>query len=169
LKFLGILAVIGSCLGIGLMRVKAAGQEIRTLHSLMRGIRVMRAELSCRLCPLEELLVMAANLAGAETGVFFQSCAASLSGLNENSFVDLWIDACRKCLPALSAESRGQLETLGASLGRYELDEQLAACDRYLRCAEETANGLLARLPEQRKLSLALSAAAGAFLCLLIL
>ena len=165
MKFLGVLAVIGSCIGIGLMRIKAAGQEIRTLQSLMRGIRVMRAELSCRLCPLEELLV----LAGAEAGVFFQSCAESLSGLNENSFADLWIDACRKCLPALSAESRGQLETLGASLGRYELDEQLAACDRYLRCAEETANGLLARLPEQRKLSLALSAAAGVFLCLLIL
>ena len=117
---------------------------------------------------MDELLRKAAEHAGPEAEAFFLRCAESLSKLNENSFSDLWSDACGTIL-SIPAEDRRQLELLGESLGRYELYEQLAACDRYLRDAGVEVQKLRVKLPELRKLSLALSGAGGVFLCLLIL
>lgn len=169
MKILGVLAVVGSCLGIGLTRIWSVRQEMLTLEALVRGIRVVRAELACRACPMTELLRCAEEQAGDSARGFFHSCVEKMDELNDRRFAALWTDACRSCLPMLSEENRSQLEQLGATLGRYELDEQIAACDRYLRGCEEEAGRLRARLPEQRRLTLALGAAAGIFLCLLIL
>ena len=168
LKIIGAVIVIGACLSIGQRRVIAVRRELCTLGALMHGVRIMRAELTSRLCPMEELLRKAAEHAGREAEDVFLCCAESLSKLNENSFSELWSDSCGTIL-SIPAEERRQLELLGESLGRYELDEQLAACDRYLHDAGVKVQKLRMMLPELRKLSLALSAAAGAFLCLLIL
>ena len=168
MKIIGAMIVIGACLSIGQRRVNAVRRELCTVSALIYGVRVMRAELTSRLCPMDELLRKAAEHAGPEAEAFFLRCAESLSKLNENSFSDLWSDACGTIL-SITAEDRRQLELLGESLGRYELDEQLAACDRYLRDAGVEVQKLRVKLPELRKLSLALSGAGGVFLCLLIL
>ena len=118
---------------------------------------------------MQELLLQAAEQTDTQESGFFHRCAGSLAELNTKSFSELWTEACRHCLTALSDENLRQIENLGTSLGRYEPEEQLAACDRYLRCCEDAAEKLRIRLPEQRRLSLALGAAAGVFLCLLIL
>lgn len=169
MRIVGIIAIVASCLAIGRMRVKSFKEEMRILDALSKGIQVMRAELSCRLCPMEELLSMAAGQAGTEAASFFHTCADGLSALSEKSFAQVWTEACRKKLSMLSEENFSQLAALGASLGRYELDEQLAACDRYLLCTEDKLKSMREKLPEMQRLSLALSAAAGVFLCLLIL
>ena len=168
MKIIGAMIVIGACLSIGQRRVNAVRRELCTVSALIHGVRVMRAELTSRLCPMDELLRKAAEHAGPEAEAFFLRCAESLSKLNENSFSDLWSEACGTIL-SITAEDRRQLELLGESLGRYELDEQLAACDRYLRDAGVEVQKLRVKLPELRKLSLALSGAGGVFLCLLIL
>lgn len=169
MKILGLLAVVGSCIGLGLTWIAAVRREICTLDGLARGVRTIRAELSCRLCPMRELLTLAEGQAGEDASAFFHFCAESLTELNRKSFAELWSEACHICLPALSEAERLQLETLGSTLGRYALDEQLTACDRFLRNLEESADRLRAQLPDQRRITLALSAAAGIFLCLLIL
>ena len=168
MKIIGAMIVIGACLSIGQRRVNAVRRELCTVSALIHGVLVMRAELTSRLCPMDELLRKAAEHAGPEAEAFFLRCAESLSKLNENSFSDLWSEACGTIL-SITAEDRRQLELLGESLGRYELDEQLAACDRYLRDAGVEVQKLRVKLPELRKLSLALSGAGGVFLCLLIL
>ena len=169
MKILGVLTVIGSCLGIGWGWVRAQRQEMLALQALARGVRAIRAELAGRLCPTTELLSCAAERAGEDAEVFFRSCAESMQELNDKCFAELWTEACRTNLAILSEDNRSQLEALGATLGRYELDEQLAACDRYLRSCDEAADARKARLPEQRRLCFALSGSAGIFLCLLIL
>ena len=168
MKIIGAMIVIGACLSIGQRRVNAVRRELCTVSALIHGVLVMRAELTSRLCPMDELLRKAAEHAGPEAEAFFLRCAESLSKLNENSFSDLWSEACGTIL-SITAEDRRQLELLGESLGRYELDEQLAAGDRYLRDAGVEVQKLRVKLPELRKLSLALSGAGGVFLCLLIL
>lgn len=169
MRVLGILAVIGACLSVSVILILFRKQEIRCLDGLVCGIRAMRAELSTRLCPMDELLMIASERAGKESSVFFQGVRESLTDLNTQSFVELWTEASRFYLPILSEENRQQLEALGAMLGRYSLDEQLAACDSYLRQSEERLQIERGRYPEQRKLYLVLSAAAGTYLCLLIL
>lgn len=169
MKSIGVFAVVLSCLAMGWGRVMMLRKEIQTLNALSKGIWAIRSELSCRLCPMDELLSLAAGQTEMEAAGFFRTCAEELNRLNENSFSEIWADACRRCLTTLSAESRGQLAALGASLGRYEIGDQLAACDRFLRSTEEKEKYLRQKFPEQSRLILAVSAAAGVFLCLLIL
>ena len=168
MKFIGLLAVIGSCLGIGWIKINAVRLEIRTMDALLRGVRVIRSELSGRLCPMRELLLLAAAEAGEDCD-FFLVCADRMEELNRKSFSSIWSETCRSCLKGLSEENLRTTDSLGSTLGRYEMDVQLAACDRYLRSCEQSLKELRYRLPEQRRLTLALSSATGIFLCLLIL
>lgn len=128
----------------------------------------MREELCCSLCPLAGLLARAEALTEGAARDFFAQAALGLETLEEQSFAEGWAAACRG-LAALAPEERRALEEPGLSLGRSELSDQLAALDRSLAALDKAAEALRARLPEQRRLSLALSAAAGVFLCLLIL
>ena len=142
---------------------------MQMLSDLILGVRRIRAELAARLCPLRELLPMAAEGAGEEVSAFFQTADAGLDELNRRGFSEIWSAACRSKLVFLSEEDLRALEALGTTLGRYELSDQLAACERYLSTAGETLDQLRRKYPERRRLSLALGAAGGCFLCLLIL
>lgn len=169
MRVLGILAVIGACLSASVNFMRLRKQEIRCLEGLVCGIRAMRAELAARLCPMDELLTIASERAGTESSVFFQKVRESMADLNTRSFAELWKEASLAALPVLTDENRRQLDELGCTLGRYGVDEQLAACESYLRQSEERLQRERGRYPEQRRLYLALSAAAGMLLCLLIL
>ncbi len=169
MKLIGLLAVLGGSLGFGVSLARSFRQELQSLEELTKGLRILREELAARLCPMGALLNAAAQGTEGEAAAFFRRVAGDLSELNERSFAELWRGACRSCLPGLSAEDRESLERLGTSLGRCELADQLAACDRFLSHSESRAGALRAALPERRRLTLALCAAAGLFLCLLIL
>ncbi len=169
MKIPGILAVFAAFLGLGITQLRNMKREMRCLDGLARGVTAIRAELASRLCPMDELLTTAAERAGGEAGLFFHCVLDSLTELNTRSFSALWTDACSGSLPALSEENRRQLEALGGMLGRYGVDEQMAACDSYLRFCLDALEDARDHYPERRRLSLALSAAAGIFLCLLIL
>ena len=51
MKIIGVIAVIGSCLGIGMTRIRCIRLEMLALESLAGGIRAIRAELSRRFVP----------------------------------------------------------------------------------------------------------------------
>ena len=167
MRIVGLLAVLGACAALGLCRAQTEARTLRCLEGLCAGIRCMREELAARLAPLDELLPLAAARAG-EAERFFRRLTEAMDKLGAQSFGALWCEACRE-LPLLPTDVGGDLEALGATLGRAELSDQLAACDRFLARCEAEIDGRRRRLPEQRRLFLALGAAAGLFLCLLIL
>lgn len=160
---------MAACLGISAGLTREMRRELKTLEDLYTGVRVMRAELAARLCPTRELTLLAAERTAGETALFLRSVAEGLSELEQKSFCEIWRGACRTGLHSLTNENRERLEALGDTLGRYGLDEQLAALDRFLLQTDEEIRKLREKFPERRRLSFALSAAAGAFLCLLIL
>ena len=69
----------------------------------------------------------------------------------------------------LSSELRNVLFELGLVLGRAELGEQLAACDRAISKLQNGLDERTRRYPEQRRLSLGLGAAGACFICLLLI
>lgn len=165
MKIAGLLAVMSACLWIACRLIMTRRRELRLLEGLCWGLRSVREELAARLCPIEELLRLAGDRAGGEAGRFFRAAADDMTGLGEMCFSEIWKEACS----ALPDTERFLLVPLGATLGRYELSDQLSACDHCLGQLEQELKQLRSQLPEQRRLALALSAAAGLFLCLLIL
>lgn len=169
MKLLGASAVLCSCLGMSLTALRTARERTRCLSWLCRAAEAIRAELSTRLSPLPGLMRLAAERTKGACRSFFEETANGLADLSERSFYELWADSARKRLPFLPEEVRDELLQLGLSLGRYELQEQLAACDRFLNAVTPLLGEESRSLREKRRVYLALGTAAGAFLCLLFL
>ncbi|MBR0355251.1 MAG: stage III sporulation protein AB [Oscillospiraceae bacterium] len=169
MKLLGLLSVMAAGIGLSLSYLGAARREIQTVRGLQTGIRLLRSELALRRSPVRELIQLAAAHTDTDARSFFHAAEQSLRELDERSFAALWSEACRSALRGISEENRRDLEELGLSLGRFELDDQLSACDRYLEKTEAWIRDRSARWPERRRLALVLGAAAGSFLCLLML
>ena len=168
-RVLGAAAVLAASTTMGLRRSAARRREIQCLDGLCHAVTVIRAELACRLAPTEELLCCAAADGVGETAAFFALAAQSLGCLGERSFAELWSDSAARCLPSLPEEQRGALDRLGAALGRYELQEQVAACDSFLRGAQESLDACRAAFPQRSRLDFALGASGGLLLCLVLL
>ena len=169
MRLVGLLSLMAAALGAGVCYLRALGRELRYMQGLCLGMRALRAELALRLSPMRELLLLASERSNRETARFFLAAADAVCKLDERGFPELWTEACRRTLGALSADNRRDLEQLGLSLGRFGLEDQLAACDRWLSRAEEWIDRQREAYPERRRLALGLGAAAGAFLCLLML
>lgn len=168
LKILGAAAVVAASTGIGLRRNAALRREIDCLDGLCHAVTLLRAELMSRLAPTEELLRCAAANSEGETADFFAWVLRNMDKLGERSFSEIWRDGAVRCLTSLPEEQRGALDRLGAALGRYELREQAAACDAFLRGARETLDARRSAFPQRRRLDLALGAAGGLLLCLVL-
>lgn len=169
MRWIGALAVMLACMGMSLSLIRALRGELLCLKSLCHALERMRAELATTLCPLPRLLEEAARVSEGEAASFFCAVSEGMESLSERSFAEIWTDAAGRCLPSLQTQERAELEQLGAALGRYELQEQLAAIDRFLLSASDTLSRRRLQFPDRRRLILALGTAAGGFLCLLML
>lgn len=168
MKLLGVIAILGSCLGVGLGRSEEFRKELDCLGQLVSGVRTIRSELLGRLSPVKELTALAARASEGAVSEFFTAVSEKIDTLDRQSFSEVWSKEAER-LAFLSAEERGELLEFGASVGRYGLEDRVLACDRYLSVTERRIEELSRAYPERRKLTLSMSAAAGAFLCLLLI
>lgn len=169
MKLLGAASVMLSCTTIALILVSAERRALRALNALCLALAHMRAELTTRLCPTKELLYVAACAAEGETAAFFFRVLEGMDALSTKSFEEIWKEAAGISLPTQLEAEKAALIELGASLGRYELQVQLAAIDRFLLLGQTALDERRRALPDKRRLIIALSETAGFFLCLLLL
>ena len=141
----------------------------RCLKQLDLSAKEMRASLASLQSPLNEIISSAAENTDGDAGIFFRSILSELSRLNETRFSEIWRKNDQQYLSILPERDRESLIALGTFLGRFDLEDQLCACDRYIISNEESLSAFESRIPETKRLYLALSGAAGVFLCLLIL
>ncbi len=169
MKIPGLLAVVCAIFVYGSGRLRSLREELSCTESLMSGLIVVRSELAARLSPLAELMRKAADAVTGETAGFFGQTAERLSDLGETDFVDAWDELCQKALPSLPQAIRTELEKLGRSLGRFDLDDQLSACDRLLTELDGFLKEDRRRYREQRRMTLTLCGCAACLVSLLAL
>ena len=166
MRALGACAILFAAVSIGLLRLREKKRRLDCLRSLEEALRLMAGELSLRRPTMPELLCRMAEQSEGSAAGFFRCLALSMPRLGEKSFSALWTDAVRACFPELRREEENELRKVGHLLGRFELSQQLAgleSCRLRLRSRLERAEDAYQR---EKKLTLALPAAAG---CLLIL
>ena len=169
MKLLGVISVMLASSAIALSLIAREKCNLCCLGTICLVLELIRAELSTRLCPMQTLLADALAAAEGETAAFLASVLEGLDSLQTRSFAEIWREAVENELKSLSEEEKGAMSALGASLGRYELQEQLTSIDRCLHQMQAAHEAGRRALPDKRRVIVALSETAGLFLCLLLI
>ena len=161
MRALGALMAFAACSAMGLLRVASERRRIETLAALTEALDVMRGELAARLTAIPALTEYMARHSRGDAQSFFAAVLDRLPQLGKRELSELWCESVMETLPSLETDELRELASVGLVLGRCELDVQLSALDRCaaaLRAAQERAQ---AEYPQQKRLSLGVSAAAG--------
>ena len=169
MKVYGAGAVLCASFLFAYARLAEKKREIALLAGLCGALDRMYAELSSALTPLPGVIAQAAVPGSGPASSFFFQLLHGFESLDERDFRQIWEEAAKKHLKELRAEDLSALVELGSWLGRYTLEEQLAALDRCRQSLRESCNSRRASYQSERKLSYGLSFVAGCFLTILLL
>lgn len=165
-KWIGAVLIISACGGFGFSLSSGHRREERTLRNLISVMDFMASELHYRATPLPELCFLAEK---ESRGALKQVFAALGSGLNGTLFpnVSFSMEAALESaeLPPITHRN---LQLLGTTLGRFDLDGQLKG----LEAVRSACRKDLETLSAERELRLhnyqTLSLCAGAALAILL-
>lgn len=169
MKAYGAGAVLCASFLFAYARLAEKKRGIALLAALCGALDRMYAELSSALTPLPGVIAQAGVDCGGPASSFFSQILQGFEALDERDFRQIWEEAAKKHLKELGEENLCILVELGSWLGRYTLEEQLAALDRCRRGLRESYNSRRASYQSERKLAYGLSFAAGCFLTILLL
>jgi stage III sporulation protein AB len=169
MRGIGAAAVMLASVVIGVLSVRQSQKHLLNLRELEDALLYLTAELAEKQSPLPELIKTGCIVSSGEAKLFFRDLYERLSRLGDKSFYELWEDAVRQHYAMLAEGERRELLALGRQLGRAALQRQLAACERctrFLASARESGESLYVR---ERRMRLALPAAMGGLLLILLL
>ena len=166
---LGAFLIVAASLAMGLAYVNGEKRRLRALRSAEQLLKAITGELETRLSPLPALFSRLPGRCDGAAAAFASAMNARLDRLGERQFRDLWAESVEIAFPMLSREERELLCTLGQSLGRYELERQLAELSLTLDLLAEAIARRSAALPEKKRLGLGLAWAGGALLVIVLL
>lgn len=168
-RLLGALLIAAASSAIGIVYICGEKRQLLALRSAEQLLKTIAGELETRLTPLPVLFAQLPGRCDGAAAAFGAAMSDRLDQLGERQFRDIWAESVEIAFPMLGREERALLCAPGHSLGRYELERQLAD----LSCALEQLSGAIARrsaaLPEKRRLGLGLACTGGALLVIVLL
>lgn len=127
-KWIGAVLIMVGCGVFGLALCAQHRAEETSLLKLIRALDYMACELQFRLTPLPELCRMAGQESSGQVGKVLSKLAVELdSGLDTE--VSSALNRVLADFPELPARTRSNLNLLGSSLGRFDLEGQKSGLD----------------------------------------
>ena len=141
IKWVGAIFILVACGGFALKIVTAYLHEERTLRQLIRLLDYMSSELQYRLTPLPELCrQVAAEGSGILSSVFLQ-LARELEDQITPDVYRCMLAAIAK-IKTIPGKTKTELELLGKSLGRFDLQGQIKGLDTVRINCRQTLDSL---------------------------
>ena len=138
LKLVGMIFIIGACSAVGLKAGRRLTLRIEALNEWISALEIMRAEITMKRTPLGEIITLLEARQGLLAPVFTLIREES----QKNFFTAAWKHALAlSCELGLTEEDAAHLRSLGATLGRYDAEEQDTAI-RYCKTRLEHALGM---------------------------
>lgn len=131
-RIIGALLVIGGCSAAGFLFALNSKKETQTLKSIIELLEYWKNELSFHLTPLPELCIQAAARDQTILGKLMGTIANELER-QISSDVETCILAALQRFPDFPPLSKQILETLGRSLGKFDLEGQINGIDSVLK------------------------------------
>lgn len=148
LKTVGILLVVLGASGTGFTMALHIRRSAAVLRQLLGALEQMRGEIACQQTPLPELMRLVSAECRGGVGAFFGRVADALYLRQEGSVYAIVKKALAAAPPSLfSSRVRLILLQLAGSLGKYDLDSQLAS----LELAAQRLQALLDELQSDQR------------------
>ena len=168
IKIIGAVFVFISCAGVGFRIAANYKREERSLRQLVNALDYMECELQYRLTPLPTLCRYTASQSAGIIRSVFLSLATELE---DQVHPDVWhcmasVLGKAKDLPELTMQA---LESLGRSLGRFDIDGQLKGLEAVRTECRRLLNELTSNRDVRVKSYQTLGLCAGAAMAILFI
>lgn len=166
-KWIGAVLIISACGGYGFSLGSVHRREERLLRSLIRGLEFMISELHFHATQLPELCQIAGKECGGEVGQVLCVLADALDRQASSDVchcMNLALEASQ--LPPLTYQN---LQLLGASLGRFDLEGQLKGLEAVREASRKDLEALTANREVRLRNYQTLSLCAGAALAIVLI
>ncbi len=143
LKCLGLLLVVGSASAVGFGFAGSVHRQLEQMRQMLTAIAYIKAEISYRMTPLEEIFTaLASDISGA-VGAFFAACAKRMQKERTSGMQDVFCLAMRDVQALrLPREAHGALVSLALVLGKFDVEGQCRALDLAAERMEKTIHEL---------------------------
>jgi len=168
MKMLGFLLISLSSALCGLCYISLKKDRVSELEAFSDMLTLMQGELLCRLSPLTELAAKLSENTEGKAGSFLKILALNLEMLGERAFYDIWCESLNVCVSELNKNELEAIKSLGNILGRYDVKTQTKAIDEVIEVLKRSALCEKDQLPQLKRLSMGISASAGAILAILL-
>lgn len=168
MRWLGGFFIFFSCLTLGFTYSNSKRSHLKSLADVCDALELIKGELSTNLSSLPEICEALDGRAKGSAADFLLKLRISFENLGTEDFSMLWTRAVESAFKDLSCEELKSVASLGNILGKFRLEDQLSALDCTTAYLKDTLNRAKLDYPNERKLSLGVSAA-GAMLILLTL
>ena len=168
MKFLGFLLIIGSSALLGMNYSAEKKARINDLQAFISMLEILCAELNNRLYPLPELFENISSKLEGRAASFANLLKLNMYVLGEKNFETIWYESYFVSGAALSDKENNEILSLGKTLGRYDLETQLAAIEACILSLKECEKMESFEFPKLRQLSLGVSLSAGMLLAIFL-
>ena len=124
IKLIGAGLIIAGCGGCGIRLAMLHRKEVAALQGLIQALDGMLCELEYRLTPLPELCRLGSEYASGSVQRFFRALADEMDS-KQAADVRQCTTSVLTQIMGLPSEVRFQLENLGQTLGRFDLQGQM--------------------------------------------
>ncbi len=171
LKLLGIMCILGGCIGWGYGRAREEKSRVCHLREIIRIIRRIQSEMEYGKRTLPEICVVLAACSSGRYRFCFENIYEHMARRDGTGIEQVWKEQTEECLKGipLLSEEKDVLRMLPQNLGMPEetlqavnIGQSLDMMERRLKQAEESYSGKV-------RMILSVSALAGIFIVILIL
>ena len=167
IKLVGARLILAGCGGYGIMMAVNHKREVASLRQVICVAEKMICELEYRLTPLPELCLFAAEQTKGALRAFFLTLVQVMDAQISPDLAECTGQALMQTtgIPDFTA---AELQALGKTLGRFDLNGQINALQQCIRSCENKVEALEDQQPQRLRSYQTLGFCAGAALAILL-
>lgn len=169
MKLLGAILSFAACIYAGLIKMRCLNEKETCLKAVSDCLLLIRNFMERTNDSLPDVFISLAKQCTGITGAFFGALEEEIGNIGESSLAQIWNQSIEKNFPELDSREREELSHLGFILGRSDTHTQVTEISNCEQMIDRALGQLRNDLPKRKKLTMGLSATAGAFAVILLI
>ena len=169
MKLLGALLAFAACIYAGLIKMRCLNEKENCLKAVSDCLLLTSNFMERTNDSLPDIFIALSKQCTGIAGAFFGALEEKIGNIGECSFSQIWNETIKKIFPGLDRREMEEISRLGFVLGRSDTYTQITEMRNCEQMINRTLGQLRNDLPKRKKLTMGLSATAGAFAVILLI